>query len=535
MEQSNPASNQILNMLWQVTKAAAQRDGQHSGAGADSVRRVAVLTHMGRPAAIAAANRLVEGLSAAGIVSALPAGDLPELDDRLAHAVMPLSKPVKLEDGIELMVVLGGDGTILRAAEWVVASEIPLLGVNLGHVGFLAEAESSEIDSIVAHVVARSYTVEERFTIDVTLRDTKTFQPAWSSYAINEVSIEKAARERMLEVLVEVDGRPLSRWACDGMLVVHSDRLDRVRLLRRWSRGLAGRRSTRRGTAQRACAVRPAAGAQPDVDGRCRSSRRLPDTRRGLVRRAPLRRTADGHGDRSNQGTAAAATGPTLSGPLHRSAGPEIRPASGGLARLSRPGHHRDRHSCMITELRIADLGVISDAIISLHPGLTVVTGETGAGKTMIISGLGLLLGGRADPRSVRRGSERARVEGRFTIDNLELAQTVQEAGGQLDDDELIVARHVTSAGRSRAYVGGAQVPASVCAELTAALVRIHGQAEQERLTEADRQRQLLDRFAGVPATRTAGELHESLGRGSCGADRVGPIACRGPASGSRD
>jgi DNA repair protein RecN (Recombination protein N) len=153
----------------------------------------------------------------------------------------------------------------------------------------------------------------------------------------------------------------------------------------------------------------------------------------------------------------------------------------------------------MITELRIADLGVISDAVISLHPGLTVVTGETGAGKTMIISGLGLLLGGRADPRSVRRGSERARVEGRFTIDNIELAQTVQEAGGQLDDDELIVARHVTSAGRSRAYVGGAQVPASVCAELTAALVRIHGQAEQERLTEADRQRQLLDRFAGVP------------------------------------
>ena len=154
----------------------------------------------------------------------------------------------------------------------------------------------------------------------------------------------------------------------------------------------------------------------------------------------------------------------------------------------------------MITELRIADLGVISDAIISLHPGLTVVTGETGAGKTMIISGLGLLFGGRADPRSVRRGSERARVEGRFKIDNTELAQTVQEAGGQLDDDELIVARHLTSAGRSRAYVGGAQVPASVCAELTAALVRIHGQAEQERLTEADRQRQLLDRFAGVPA-----------------------------------
>ncbi len=153
----------------------------------------------------------------------------------------------------------------------------------------------------------------------------------------------------------------------------------------------------------------------------------------------------------------------------------------------------------MITELRIADLGVINDATINLHPGLTVVTGETGAGKTMIVTGLGLLLGGRADPRSVRRGSERARVEGRFKIGNAELLQQVKAVGGELDDDELIVARHVTAAGRSRAYLGGAQVPANVCAELTATLVKIHGQAEQERLTEADRQRELLDRFAGTP------------------------------------
>jgi DNA repair protein RecN (Recombination protein N) len=153
----------------------------------------------------------------------------------------------------------------------------------------------------------------------------------------------------------------------------------------------------------------------------------------------------------------------------------------------------------MITELRIADLGVINDATINLHPALTVVTGETGAGKTMIVTGLGLLLGGRADPRSVRRGSERARVEGRFKIENAELLQQVKAVGGELDDDELIVARHVTAAGRSRAYLGGAQVPANVCAELTATLVKIHGQAEQERLTEADRQRELLDRFAGTP------------------------------------
>ena len=247
-------------MLWQVTEASAERDGLPTG-GKDSVRRVAVLTHMGRPPAVEAATRLVEGLNAAGIVSALPAIDLAALDPRLAPAMTPLGKPVTLEDGIELMVVLGGDGTILRGAEWVLASEIPLLGVNLGHVGFLAEAESSEIDTIVSHVVDRSYTVEERFTIDVTLRDCKTYRSEWSSYAINEVSIEKAARERMLEVLVEVDGRPLSRWTGD----------------------LAGCRRAFDGAPQRARPLRAAAGAQPDLDRRGRGSRRLANARRGLV------------------------------------------------------------------------------------------------------------------------------------------------------------------------------------------------------------------------------------------------------------
>ena len=151
----------------------------------------------------------------------------------------------------------------------------------------------------------------------------------------------------------------------------------------------------------------------------------------------------------------------------------------------------------MITELSIADLGVINAASIEPHPGLTVVTGETGAGKTMIVTGLGLLLGGRADPGSVRRGADRARVEGRFQLTDSELVQAVTDAGGELDEDELIVARQVTAVGRSRAYLGGAQVPAPVCARVTEALIAIHGQSEQVRLTASDRQRILLDRFAG--------------------------------------
>ncbi len=203
-------------MLCQVNQASRSGTVDQDGRG-PAARRVAVLTHVGRPAAVAAATRLIEGLEAAGIVSVLPAEDVDAIDSRLSHTVTELTQQLAAE--IELMVVLGGDGTILRGAEWVFPYDIPLLGVNLGHVGFLAEAESSEIDSIVQRVVAKSYAVEERFTVEVALRNCASDEVVWSSYAINEVSIEKAARERMLEVLVEVDGRPLSRWACDGVLV----------------------------------------------------------------------------------------------------------------------------------------------------------------------------------------------------------------------------------------------------------------------------------------------------------------------------
>jgi NAD+ kinase len=181
-------------------------------------RRVAVLTHLGREEAIDTAARLIEGLAAADIECYVPADDLDVLTSRLRARIRPMERSTLARSGdFELMIVLGGDGTILRGAEWVLASDTPLLGVNLGHVGFLAEAESSEIDNIVHHVVGCSYTVEERFTIDVSVHENG--ECVWSSFAINEVSIDKAARERMLEIAVEVDHRPLSRWACDGLLL----------------------------------------------------------------------------------------------------------------------------------------------------------------------------------------------------------------------------------------------------------------------------------------------------------------------------
>ncbi|HHV21534.1 MAG TPA: DNA repair protein RecN [Propionibacterium sp.] len=150
----------------------------------------------------------------------------------------------------------------------------------------------------------------------------------------------------------------------------------------------------------------------------------------------------------------------------------------------------------MISELRIRDLGVIESATLELAPGFTAVTGETGAGKTMIVTSLGLLLGSRADSGAVRRGADRARVEGTFTALPDDVGVRVAEAGGEIDDGALLVARQVTSS-RSRCFLGGAGVPVSLAADITADLVTIHGQSEQLKLAAPDRQREILDRYAG--------------------------------------
>ena len=161
----------------------------------------------------------------------------------------------------------------------------------------------------------------------------------------------------------------------------------------------------------------------------------------------------------------------------------------------------------MLEEVRITALGVIEDAVLELSSGLTVVTGETGAGKTMVVTGLGLMFGGRADPARVRPGADRATVEGRLRIDpGGRVAQQVMEAGGELDDEggTLIVSRSVSAEGRSRAHAGGRSVPVSLLTYLADDLVAVHGQADQQQLLRPGRQRQALDRYAGP-------ELHAVL------------------------
>ncbi|AMW09616.1 DNA repair protein RecN [Streptomyces qaidamensis] len=148
--------------------------------------------------------------------------------------------------------------------------------------------------------------------------------------------------------------------------------------------------------------------------------------------------------------------------------------------------------------MRIRSLGVIDDAVVELSPGFTAVTGETGAGKTMVVTSLGLLLGGRADPALVRIGAGKAVVEGRITVPRgAAVAVRAEEAGAELDDGALLVSRTVSAEGRSRAHLGGRSVPVGVLAELADELVAVHGQTDQQGLLKLSRQRQALDRYAG--------------------------------------
>ncbi|MEU8776019.1 DNA repair protein RecN [Streptomyces sp. NPDC048606] len=160
--------------------------------------------------------------------------------------------------------------------------------------------------------------------------------------------------------------------------------------------------------------------------------------------------------------------------------------------------------------MRIRSLGVIDDAVVELSPGFTAVTGETGAGKTMVVTSLGLLLGGRADPALVRIGAKAAVVEGRLVMrPDAPAALRAEEAGAELDDGALLISRTVSAEGRSRAHVGGRSVPVGLLGELADDLVAVHGQTDQQGLLRPARQRQALDRYAGdavaVPLEKYAG------------------------------
>jgi NAD+ kinase len=196
-----------------VTESDAAPDpGPDSG----GVRRILLLAHTGREDAREVACEVVSALVAHGLLVRMLEDEAKELDLPDPSRVEMVTPDDAGPTECELVLVIGGDGTILRAAELTHGTTTPLLGVNLGHVGFLAEAESEDVERMIELIVQRRYTSEERLTLDVDIyRDKELVESTW---ALNEASVEKAARQRMLEVIVEVDGRPLSRFGCDGVV-----------------------------------------------------------------------------------------------------------------------------------------------------------------------------------------------------------------------------------------------------------------------------------------------------------------------------
>ena len=187
-------------------------------------RFVLVVTHTAREEAIAAAAVTFEQMIAGGITPVISASDLADLKkitgDQLLAKVIGQIKTLEVDcqiSELELVVVLGGDGTILKAAEIVRDYSIPLMGINLGHVGFLAESEREEFTEAVRRVLDHDYEIKERLTLEVAVFvDGKEVFRTW---ALNEATVEKNARERMLEVVLEIEGHPLSSFGCDGVVM----------------------------------------------------------------------------------------------------------------------------------------------------------------------------------------------------------------------------------------------------------------------------------------------------------------------------
>jgi NAD+ kinase len=189
---------------------------EHSPVTAE--RHILVVAHTGRSDSMDAAIAVCRQLIADGLTPVLSADEYASM---MAEApdlvpITLLGDTVTIGD-LELVIVLGGDGTILRAAEIARGCSAPLLGVNLGHVGFLAESEREDLTETVTRALARDYLVEERMTLSVRIKvDAEVIYETW---ALNEATVEKASRERMLEVVIEVDGRPLSSFGCDGVVM----------------------------------------------------------------------------------------------------------------------------------------------------------------------------------------------------------------------------------------------------------------------------------------------------------------------------
>ena len=375
----------------------------------------------------------------------------------------------------DALVVLGGDGTFLRAVRAVAEIDVPILGINLGKVGFLSKAEAGELDDVLAKIVdgrVRDRRTDGARGPDPPRGPRRSTRP--SHFALNDIVVARGSLARVCRLDVAIDDTHLATFIADGLVVATPtgstgysfsaggpilDPVSRNLVVTPIAAYLSAIRSVVVSPQQTVrCTVVDAYEALVSVDGRediaVRGRRR---------RRGQRRRTADPP-DRTRGR-------PAVLGP----AAPQ-----GGAAAVVSAGR--------LLELTVSDLALIDRLRLPLGPGLNVITGETGAGKSLVIDALGLVLGARADTGLIRHGAESARVEALF--DRL--------------PEPLIAVREVATGGRSTARLDDLATTASRLADEVGPLVEIHGQHDQQRLLDERWQRDLLDAFGGNGEGRAA-------------------------------
>ena len=386
--------------------------------------------------------------------------------------------------------MLGGDGTFLRAARAVAEVDVPLLGINLGKVGFLSKAEATELEPVLERIVAGEYTIDERMVLEGRILRGGGLGEGERHIALNDIVIARGSLARVCRLDVSIDDTHLATFIADGLVVASPTGstgysfsaggpiLDPV------SRNLVVTPIAAYLSAIRSVVVEPAPG------------RALPRRRR--ARGARLGRRSRGPADRGRR---------RRRGPCHGAPDPPPRtegraavlgpaPPQGGAAAVVTDEAREDAPGRLL-ELTVVDLALIDRLRLELDAGLNVITGETGAGKSLLIDALGLALGARADTTLVRHGADTARVEALF--DHM--------------PEPLIAVREVAASGRSTARLDDSTVTAARLADEVGALVEIHGQHEQGRLLDE------------TLATRPARRLRRPRDDAPRGRDRGGALA----------
>ena len=407
----------------------------------------------------------------------------------------PAPAPAALSDTtpLDCLLTLGGDGTLLRGARLLKGNQTPILGVNLGRVGFLTTASVQSLDWALDALVRRAFATEPRLALVATI-DHKQGPPKIEPLVLNDVAVHKGGVARVVRIRVSVDGDEVGQYSADGIIV-----------------------STPTGsTAYSMSAGGPI--VVPGVDAivvtaicpHTLAVRPLVLPSSSVVSVEPI------------------PPGPTTCwSPSMGRSGPPSHPVTGswsaaprslccwcdwgrkgslpGCGRNCSGGPLRPRAPVVLAELRVRDLAVIADVTLKLAPGLNVLSGETGAGKSMLVDALALLLGERASGDVVRPGAEKTVVEGAFDLAGTPGIRAVaNELGVELSEETLVIRREVYPEGRSRAWVNGSPTTVGVLAQLGAALVDLHGQHETQSLVRGDAQAEILDAYADAQVERTA-------------------------------